>query len=109
MQLSLIVLCVYCSVCSVLFDQLHRLTSGDSVCMCSVYATMPGNGVRPTSEIMYTVTKACKAAGRADLAHAYAREFQANGLFIRPGLAALLEMDSSQVQAPTANAANIST
>ncbi|KAK9786807.1 hypothetical protein WJX73_009496 [Symbiochloris irregularis] len=48
--------------------------------LLKVYETMPRNGVRPSAETLYLIVKACKAAGRNDLAQAYAKEFEANGV-----------------------------
>ena len=65
---------------------------------------MPINGIRPSRDIMFILTKACKDAGRLDLAQAYAREFVANGVSLRPGLAAMLEIPDRSEAGPTASA-----
>ena len=69
-----------------------------------VYASMPRNGVRPSSDTMFIIVKSCKEAGRLDLARAYAKEFVANGVRARPSAAAMLEDkgpgDSSHVGHP---------
>ena len=57
---------------------------------------MPVNGVRYTGSVLFTVARACKDAGRLDLARVYLEEFEANGVRVRPGLKALLGEAASQ-------------
>ena len=66
---------------------------------------MPANGVRPTRDILHTVLKTCRDAGRMDLAHAYANEFEANGLELRPGHKALLKEEPQEAVAQPHEAA----
>ena len=53
----------------------------------SALEVMKTAGMRPNRDIAYHVTNACFEAGRPELAAAYCREFDANGLSPRPLMA----------------------
>lgn len=86
-QLFCSLLLFHCAQARTLWMRCLLLTQW--VLSCSVYATMPVNGVRPSRNTMFIVVRACKEAGRMDLARAYIQEFEANGVQARPGIAAM--------------------
>ena len=58
---------------------------------CRVFELAKRQGLKPNRDIGFCVLRACLDCKRADLAYAYALEFQANGLRVSPAQKVLIE------------------
>lgn len=58
---------------------------------CRVFELAKQQGLKPNRDIGFCVLRACLDCKRADMAYAYALEFQANGLRVSPAQRVLIE------------------
>lgn len=61
---------------------------------CRVFELAKKQGMKPNRDIGFCVLRACLDCKRADLAYAYAVEFQSNGLRVSPCQKVLIEGES---------------
>ena len=59
--------------------------------LCRVFELAKKQGMKPNRDIGFCVLRACLDCKRADLAYAYAVEFQNNGLRVSPCQKVLIE------------------
>lgn len=57
-------------------------------------------GLKPNRDISFCILRACLDCGRADMAYAYAVEFQENGLRISPAQKIIVEAEAGKIKAP---------
>ncbi len=63
---------------------------------------MKASGLRPNRDIAFHITQACFECARPDLAVAYCREFEANGLPPRPIVAKRVQEAEAQLRGKAA-------
>lgn len=71
--------------------------------MRSALELLMASGLRPNRDIAFHVVRACFNSGRPDLAIAYCKEFEANGLPPRPLIQKEVEAAEKQISAPSSS------
>lgn len=78
----------------------HFSTKRDLQNVIRVFELAKRQGLKPNRDIGFCVLRACLDCKRADLAYAYALEFQANGLRVSPAQKVLIEGESGKMLPP---------
>lgn len=78
--------------------QFHQVLLTFDLVATSTLEVMKASGLRPNRDIAFHITQACFECGRPDLAVAYCREFEANGLPPRPIVAKRVQEAEAQLR-----------
>ncbi|CAK0787434.1 hypothetical protein CVIRNUC_010654 [Coccomyxa viridis] len=72
--------------------------AGDLPAIRRAFQLLTATGVRPNTDLAYCILRACFDNKRPDVAVGYAREFEANGVQIRPAMKEMLRKAEADLQ-----------